>query len=114
MSDVFFRQLGLREPDYNLNIGSGTHAEETGKMLIAVERILAKTRPTMVLVEGDTNSVLAGALAAKKLNIPVGHVEAGLRSRDNSMPEETNRILTDHLSEYLFAPTRDRKKQLGF
>jgi UDP-N-acetylglucosamine 2-epimerase (non-hydrolysing) len=112
MSDIFFEQLGLREPDYNLNIGSGTHAEETGRMLIAIERILAKTRPSVVLVEGDTNSVLAGGLAARKLNIPVGHVEAGLRSRDNAMPEETNRILTDHLSDYLFAPTRIARSNL--
>ncbi|MGD0397143.1 MAG: UDP-N-acetylglucosamine 2-epimerase (non-hydrolyzing) [Nitrososphaerales archaeon] len=112
MSDVFFEQLGLREPDYNLNIGSGTHAEETGGMLIAIERILARTRPSVVLVEGDTNSVLAGGLAARKLNISVGHVEAGLRSRDSTMPEETNRILTDHLSEYLFAPTRTARSNL--
>ncbi len=105
MSNVFFEQLGLREPDYNLNIGSGMHAEEIGRMLIAIEGILAKTRPSVVLVEGDTNSVLSGGLAAKKLNIPVGHVEAGLRSHDYSMPEETNRILTDHLSDLLFAPT---------
>jgi UDP-N-acetylglucosamine 2-epimerase (non-hydrolysing) len=105
MSDVFLQCLGLREPDYNLNIGSGTHAQETGKMLIAIEKVLAKVRPKVVLVEGDTNSVLAGGLAASKLNIPVGHVEAGLRSRDSAMPEEVNRILTDHLSRYLFAPT---------
>lgn len=112
MSGVFFEQLGLREPDYNLNIGSGTHAEETGGMLIAIERILARTRPSVVLVEGDTNSVLAGGLAARKLNIPVGHVEAGLRSGDTMMPEETNRILTDHLSKYLFAPTRIARSNL--
>jgi UDP-N-acetylglucosamine 2-epimerase (non-hydrolysing) len=112
MSSVFFEQLGLREPDYNLNVGSGTHAEETGKMLVAIERILIRTRPSVVLVEGDTNSVLAGGLAARKLNIPVGHVEAGLRSRDNTMPEETNRILTDHMSDYLFAPTRIARRNL--
>jgi UDP-N-acetylglucosamine 2-epimerase (non-hydrolysing) len=112
MSDVFFEQLGLRQPDYNLNAGSGTHAEQTGRMLIAIEKVFAKERPSIVLVEGDTNSVLAAGLAASKLNIPVGHVEAGLRSRDRTMPEEVNRVLTDHLSEYLFAPTSISRSNL--
>jgi UDP-N-acetylglucosamine 2-epimerase (non-hydrolysing) len=112
MSDVFFEQLGLRQPDYNLKAGSGTHAEQTGRMLVAIEKVFAKERPSIVLVEGDTNSVLAAGLAASKLNIPVGHVEAGLRSRDRTMPEEVNRVLTDHLSEYLFAPTSIARSNL--
>lgn len=112
LSGVFFNELGLKKPDHNLNVGSGTHAEETGRMLIAIEKTLMKERPDIVLVEGDTNSVLAGSLAATKLGIPVGHVEAGLRSRDRSMPEEINRILTDHMSDFLFAPTSSAKDNL--
>ena len=105
LDKVFFDQLELPQPRYNIDVGSGSHAEETGKMLIGIEKILLEEKPDIVLIEGDTNSVLAGSLAAAKLGIKVGHVEAGLRSYDRSMPEEINRVLTDHLSDYLFAPT---------
>jgi UDP-N-acetylglucosamine 2-epimerase (non-hydrolysing) len=112
MDKVFFNQLELPHPQYNINIGSSSHAEQTGNMLIGIEKILLKERPAVALVEGDTNSVLAGALAAVKLGIKVGHVEAGLRSYDRTMPEELNRMSTDHLSDYLFAPTPKAKKIL--
>jgi len=112
LDEVFFEQLGLPKPKYNLEVGSGTHAEETARMLIGIEKVLLEEKPDIVLVEGDTNSVLAGALAAGKLHIKVGHVEAGLRSGDKTMPEELNRILTDHLSEFLFAPTEKAKENL--
>jgi UDP-N-acetylglucosamine 2-epimerase (non-hydrolysing) len=101
MSDVFVEQLGLRPPDLFLGIGSGSHAEQTAKALVGVESILLDTRPELVVVPGDVNSTLAGALAAAKLDIPVAHLEAGLRSYDRTMPEEHNRVLTDHLSSLL-------------
>ena len=109
MDRIFFEQLKLPEPKYKLNIGSGTQAEQLGKMVMAIENVLTTEKPDIVLVQGDTNSVLSGALAACKLNIKVGHVEAGLRSYDRTMPEETNRVLTDHISDYLFTPTDDSR-----
>jgi len=105
MDRVFFKDLGLKEADYNLDVGSETHAKQTAKMMIGIEKILLKENPKIILIEGDTNTVLAGAMTASKLNIRIGHVEAGLRSYDRSMPEEINRTITDHLSDYLFAPT---------
>ena len=105
MDRVFFEQLELPEAKYNLDIGSASHGEQTGRMLIEIEKVFMKEKPDAVLVQGDTNSVLAGALAASKLHIRVGHVEAGLRSYDRNMPEETNRVLADHCSDYLFTPT---------
>jgi UDP-GlcNAc3NAcA epimerase len=105
MSDVFFTELGMARPRYQLNVHGGSHGEMTGRMLGAVERVILDERPDAVLVFGDTNSTLAGALAAVKLHVPVAHVEAGLRSFNMAMPEEINRILTDRISRWLFTPT---------
>lgn len=112
MSDVFFAELGMAEPRYHLGVHGGTHGEMTARMLEAVERVLLDEDPEIVLVYGDTNSTLAGALAAAKLHIPVAHVEAGLRSFNMRMPEEINRIVTDRISTWLFAPSEQAVKNL--
>ncbi len=104
MSSVFFEQIRLRKPDYDLKIGSSTHAQQTAKAMIEIENVLLKEKPSLVIVEGDTNTTLAGALAARKLNIPLAHIEAGCRSFNKEMPEEINRIVADHSSSILFVP----------
>ncbi|MCD4786823.1 MAG: UDP-N-acetyl glucosamine 2-epimerase [Desulfobacterales bacterium] len=112
MSQVFFDQLEILPPRYNLGVGSGNHGQMTGAMLAKIETVLLKERPDWVLVHGDTNSTVAGAMAAVKLHIPVAHVEAGLRSFNRRMPEEINRVLTDHISSILFCPTDTAVKNL--
>jgi UDP-N-acetylglucosamine 2-epimerase len=113
MDQVFFEELELPKPDYHLGVGSGSHGRQTGIMLERIETVLQKEKPQVVLVYGDTNSTLAGALAAAKLNLPVAHVEAGLRSYHRDMPEEINRLLTDHLSTFLFCPTKQAIENLS-
>jgi UDP-N-acetylglucosamine 2-epimerase (non-hydrolysing) len=112
MDRVFFEQLELPDPKYNLEAGSGTHAEQTARMLVGIEQVLVKEQPDVVVVQGDTNTALAGALAAAKLQVSVAHVEAGLRSFDVRMPEEINRTIVDHVSTLLFAPTQVSRKNL--
>ena len=113
MSDIFFNEMGLPKPDYNLNINQMSHGQMTAKMIEKIEPILMDEKPNGVLVYGDTNSTLAGSLTAAKLHIPVFHVEAGLRSYNRAMPEEINRVLTDHLSSLLFCPTENAVKILA-
>jgi UDP-N-acetylglucosamine 2-epimerase (non-hydrolysing) len=112
MSEIFFQQLGLPTPDLNLNIGSGTHTWQIAQIMLAFEPVMVSQTPDLVLVYGDVNSTLASALVSVKLQVPVGHVEAGLRSFDRSMPEEINRLLTDQICEYLFTPSVDGDQNL--
>jgi len=112
MTKVFFEELGLPDPAENLNVGSGTHAQQTAEIMMRLEKILLMEKPQLVMVPGDTNSTLAGAITAAKLNVPVAHIEAGARSYDMSMPEEVNRRLTDHISMLLFTPTENCTRNL--
>lgn len=113
LDSVFFNQLDLPEPAYNLEVGSAPHAEQTGRMLVRLGRVIRLEHPEAVVVQGDTNSTLAGGLVASKTDCQLGHVEAGLRSGDWSMPEEVNRVLVDHASDHLFAPTHDAADNLA-
>lgn len=112
MSDIFFEELKINKPKYNLNIGSGNHGEQTGKMIIEIEKVLLHEKPKLVLLYGDTNSTLAGAISASKLHIPIFHVEGGIREHNMSEPEEINRILTDHISTYIFTPLLSSMEEL--
>ena len=112
MSDVFFQDLGLPSPEIHLGVGSGTHAEQTGKVMIAYEKVLLERRPDLVVVVGDVNSTMAATIAAVKLGIRVAHLEAGLRSFDRTMPEEINRLVTDALADYLWTPSEDGDENL--
>jgi UDP-GlcNAc3NAcA epimerase len=112
MSEIFFKELNIPTPKYNLNIHGGTHAQMTGRMMVSLEEVFIKESPDVVLIYGDTNSTLAAAVAAAKLNIPIAHVEAGLRSFNRRMPEEINRILSDQVSDWLFAPTDEAEQNL--
>src|SRR3990172_540209 len=112
LSTVFFRQMGIPDPDVNLDVGSGSHAWQTAEVLKRIEPVLLDQRPDLVLVVGDVNSTLAAALAAAKLGIPVAHVEAGLRSLDRTMPEEINRVLTDAVSDFLFVTEKSGQENL--
>ncbi len=113
MSDIFFREMAIPEPTYQLKIGSSNHGRQTGRMIEAIEEVVEKELPDVLLVYGDTNSTLAGALVAAKLHIPVAHVEAGLRSFKRTMPEEVNRVVADHISHWLFCPTTTAIKNLA-
>src|SRR5438093_549770 len=113
MSDVFFRDLGMPDPDVHLGVGSGTHAQQTAKIMVEVEPVIEREKPDVVVVAGDVNSTIAVALVAAKLGVPVAHIEAGLRTWDWAMPEEVNRVLTDRIAVLLFTPSRDADENLA-